>query len=140
MANKHKPDNVIELIKDANYVFIIGNGGSASTANHFANDLVKIGGIKAFSLCSNESIITAYGNDCGYENIFLEQLKVYLTKGDLLITISTSGKSKNILRAQTFARKTGANVFEFPKLKDHITLSEDKHLKEAHRIIMELSK
>jgi D-sedoheptulose 7-phosphate isomerase len=124
-----------KLIKKANFVYLVGNGGSASTANHFANDLVKKLGIKAISLCSNESIITAYANDLGYENVFLEQLKVFLTKEDLLISISTSGKSKNILKAIKYAKRIGASVLEFPIYRGKITKDEDSHLKEAHKIV-----
>jgi len=72
--------DAISLIKKANFVYIIGNGGSASTANHFANDLVKMCGIKAISLCANEAIIMAFANDSGYENVFYRQLKVFLKK------------------------------------------------------------
>jgi len=131
--------NILNSIRKANFVYIIGNGGSASTANHFANDLVKKGGIKAISLSSNDSIMTAYANDCGFDNVYLEQLKVFLTKDDLLIAISTSGKSVNLLKAIKYARKIGAGVVEFPKLNSHITVSEDKHLKEAHNIVRKLS-
>src|SRR3990170_6268685 len=105
---------IVKAIKEANYVYIIGNGGSASTANHFANDLVKMCGVKAISLCANEAIVMAYANDNGYENVFSDQLKVFLTKNDLLITISGSGTSKNIIKAIQYTKKTRAKVYSFP--------------------------
>jgi len=69
--------NILNSIRKANFVYIIGNGGSASTANHFANDLVKKGGIKAISLSSNDSIMTAYANDCGFDNVYFKNLKYF---------------------------------------------------------------
>lgn len=130
-------EKIVKAIKKANYIFIIGNGGSASCANHFANDLVKMCGVKAISLCANEAIITAFANDEGYENIFEHQLKVFLNKNDLLVTISGSGTSKNIVKAKRLAKKIGAEVYSFPTMGD-LTLSmqqtENKHLELAHKI------
>ena len=133
----------LKLLRNADYVYIIGNGGSASTANHFANDLVKMCGIKAISLCANEAIVMAYANDEGYENVFSEQLKVFLTKKDLLITISGSGTSKNIVKAKKYARKTGAMVYSLPTMKEEncgMKEIEDKHIVLIHKIAAELSK
>lgn len=130
-------EEVVALIKKAKYVYIIGNGGSASNANHFANDLVKIAGVRAISLCANEAVVMAYANDNGYENVFTMQLKVFLTKRDLLITISGSGKSENVLKAIAYAKKIGTGVYSFPTMKDYgcsMQETEDKHLKLAHKI------
>ena len=126
-----------KAIKKANFVYIIGNGGSASTANHFANDLVKMCGVKAFSLCANMAIVTAYANDNGYENVFSDQLKVFLTKNDLLITISGSGTSKNIVKAIRVAKQIGVKVYSFPTMKEKkcgMLRIEDIHLQLAHKI------
>ena len=85
-------------------IFFIGNGGSASTASHFAND-IAIGTqsldkpFKAYSLADNQAIITAIANDFGYKYVFLNQLKVYAKEGDLLIAISASGNSENLVQA-----------------------------------------
>jgi len=133
--------DIIKTIKHANYIYIIGNGGSASTANHFANDLVKMCGLKAISLCANEAIVMAFANDNGYENVFSEQLKVFLTDKDLLITISGSGSSKNILEAIKYAKKVGARVYTFPTQYDYncdMKKAEDKHLQLAHKIAQNL--
>jgi len=93
-------------------VFFIGNGGSAATASHFANDL-SIGTnsynppFRAISLTDNVPIITALGNDFGYEEIFLRQLRVLGVSGDVLVAISASGNSPNLLRAFEYAKTAG---------------------------------
>jgi len=94
-------------------IYFIGNGGSAATASHFAND-IAIGTkssekpFRAQSLCDNQAIITAIANDDGYENIFSYQLKVLLNKGDIVVAISASGNSPNLLSAINFAKQKGA--------------------------------
>ena len=133
---------IVKAIKSANYVYIIGNGGSAATANHFANDLVKMCGIRAISLCANEAVVMAYANDNGYENIFSDQLKVFLTSRDLLITISGSGTSENIVKAIKYAKRIGAKVYSFPTMKDYkcdMLVAENKHLQLVHEIATKLS-
>jgi D-sedoheptulose 7-phosphate isomerase len=93
-------------------VFFIGNGGSAATASHFAND-VSIGTneyekpFRALSLTDNVPVLTAIGNDFGYEQIFVRQLRVLARKGDVLVAISASGNSPNLLRAFEHARSAG---------------------------------
>jgi len=90
-------------IARAERVFVMGNGGSAATANHFAGDLQRIG-VTAISLCANEAIITRVGNDCGYETLFSTQLKEHkLGSKDVVIAISASGASKNMIRAVGYA-------------------------------------
>ena len=94
-------------------IFFMGNGGSATTASHFANDLT-IGTrswnkpFRAISLADNQAIITAISNDDGYENIFIQQLQALMKKGDAVVAISASGNSKNLIRAVEFANKQGA--------------------------------
>jgi len=93
-------------------VFFIGNGGSAATASHFANDLA-VGTneydlpFRAISLADNVSIITAVSNDLGYEEIFARQLQVLGKSGDVLVAISASGNSLNLLKAFEYARNVG---------------------------------
>jgi D-sedoheptulose 7-phosphate isomerase len=93
-------------------VFFIGNGGSASTASHFANDL-SIGTndydrpFRAISLVDNVSIITAISNDYGYDEIFVRQLQVLGRKGDVLVGISASGNSANLIKAFDHASTAG---------------------------------
>lgn len=79
-------------------IYVCGNGGSASTAEHLAQDLFKSCNVNITSLVSNTSCLTAYGNDDGYENIFARQLK-FANSEDLLVVYSGSGNSKNILQA-----------------------------------------
>jgi len=134
---------IVEAIKNANFVWIIGNGGSASTANHFANDLVKMCGIKAISLCANEAVVMAYANDCGYENIFYKQLRVFFREDDLLITISGSGTSANIVEAISYIERIDGNYVSFPtmsEMKCDMQEAENLHLRLAHDIAKEIKK
>ena len=93
-------------------VFFAGNGGSAATASHFANDL-SIGTnsyerpFRVLSLTDNQAIITALGNDFGYEEIFVRQLRVLGREGDVFVAISASGNSANLLRAFEHAKSAG---------------------------------
>lgn len=89
-----------------NTLYLCGNGGSYSTAQHFAQDLVKIGKINAYCLGSNISQLTAYANDEGYANIFLSELMTKnLYVGDNLLIISCSGNSKNLIKVAKFMQK-----------------------------------
>lgn len=96
-------------------IFFIGNGGSASTASHFANDLT-IGvndydkPFKVMSLTDNVAVMSAIGNDFGYEEIFVRQLRVLARKGDVLVAISASGNSPNLLKAFEFAKTAGVKT------------------------------
>ena len=93
-------------------IFFIGNGGSAATASHFANDLA-IGTnsydkpFRVISLTDNQAIITAIGNDFGYQDIFVRQLRVLGKTGDVVVAISASGNSANILSTFEFAKSAG---------------------------------
>ncbi len=97
-------------------IFFIANGGSASTASHFAND-IAIGSkatnkpFKAFSLTDNQAIITAISNDFGYQKVFVNQLKVFASPGDLLVAISASGNSKNLIEAIEYSNENKINTF-----------------------------
>src|SRR6202158_3503585 len=94
-------------------VFIIGNGGSASTASHMANDLTKQAHVpgrkplRAHALTDSVEALTAIANDTGYENVFATQLKTFARAGDLLILISASGNSPNIVKAIEVAKRIG---------------------------------
>jgi D-sedoheptulose 7-phosphate isomerase len=147
--------NQLEKVQKKNSkIFIIGNGGSAATASHMANDLsvgLKLREIRNFnveSLSDNSSICTAIANDIGYENIFYAQLKNKLTKDDLLIAISCSGNSENIVKATKYAKKIGATIvgmtgFEGGKLKEiadikfHINTSKGEYglVEDMHMIL-----
>ncbi len=87
-----------------NTIFLIGNGGSASVAEHIAIDLTKNAGLKAMAI-SGSPMLTTFANDYGYENVFSKALERFAKKGDILIAISSSGSSKNILNACDVAKE-----------------------------------
>ena len=105
------------------FVFLIGNGGSGSNASHFCEDLGKgtlrredfdndaKPRLRMISLTDNTPYILAWGNDEGFERVFVEQLKNLASPGDLLIAISGSGNSPNILRAVDWANRQGLKTF-----------------------------
>jgi len=137
-------------------VFIMGNGGSASTASHFTCDLSKNTVMadrprfRVIALTDNLFMLSAYGNDMGYESVFAEQLANLVNPGDIVIAISGSGNSPNVLRAVERARKMGAATigftgFEGGKLRDLVDVPlvvpshcmeqiEDLHQMLAHLI------
>lgn len=97
-------------------VFFIGNGGSAATASHFANDLVKAtrvdgrSGFRAVSLTDNIQLLTALANDHGYETVFTGQMRDLFKGGDLLVAISASGNSPNVVAAVKLAKDRGGRT------------------------------
>jgi D-sedoheptulose 7-phosphate isomerase len=97
-------------------IFVCGNGGSASTASHFATDMVKgasFGRDKRFrimALTDSLPTITAYSNDVSYECVFVEQLRNFAEPGDVLIAVSGSGNSPNVLRAVEYAQSIGCRT------------------------------
>jgi D-sedoheptulose 7-phosphate isomerase len=111
---------VVELIMrahdDGRHVYILGNGGSASTASHFACDLSKatICGngprLRVTSLTDNIALLTAWANDTSYERVFAEQLLSLAAPGDVVVIISASGDSPNVLAAARAARELGATT------------------------------
>ena len=140
-----------------NRIWLIGNGGSATTASHFATDLTRCVGsnnkkLKSISLCDNIGIITAIGNDFGYNNIFLRQVERNCESEDVLIAISASGNSGNLIEAINWANKSGVTTvgltsFDGGKMRNLVNLSihieagngdygvaEDAHLAICHMI------
>jgi len=120
---EHNIEEIADLVHKAykkdKCIFIIGNGGSATTASHFANDLRKgteVKGkprVRAISLTVNIALITALANDIGYSSIFKEQLIGQLQEGDIVIGISASGNSPNVLKAIEYARENKAITVGF---------------------------
>jgi D-sedoheptulose 7-phosphate isomerase len=116
-------DQVVEALISANQagqtVFTCGNGGSASTATHFGCDLAKrpiVAGqprYRVIPLTDNNALMTAISNDIGYDVVFSEQLIPLVRKGDVLIAISGSGNSKNVLKAVEVAKAAGAVTIGF---------------------------
>ena len=116
--------------KKGKTLFVIGNGGGAATATTMANDLgfdilkkTKVKKtFKVHSLTDNSSVITAISNDVGYENIFINQLKIYYSPGDSLLILSASGNSENLIRAAEWVKKKSGKIigilgFDGGKLK-----------------------
>jgi len=108
----------IESIETNGKVILFGNGGSASDAQHIAAELVgryktTRKGLAAIALTTDTSALTAISNDFGYENIFKRQLEALLNENDLVIGISTSGNSANVINALEYAKNHGAKVVGF---------------------------
>ncbi len=106
-------DTMIDAYKEGKRIFVMGNGGSASTASHWVCDINKgcsLNKDKKFKMiCLNDSISTmlAYANDLSYDDIFVEQLKNFFAPGDVVIGISGSGNSLNVLKAVDYAKANG---------------------------------
>ena len=98
------------------HIFVCGNGGSASTASHFACDILKGASFnrdsrfRIIALTDQLPTLTAYANDVGYDSVFVEQLKNFAEPGDLFVGISGSGNSPNVLRAMDFANQAGCRT------------------------------
>jgi D-sedoheptulose 7-phosphate isomerase len=115
--------DVIEVLQQArrkgNQVFILGNGGSASTASHFACDLAKntrqegLPHFRVIGLTDNMAMFSALANDDGYENVFTEQLAGLLRPEDIVIAISASGNSQNVINAAEMAHRYEATIIGF---------------------------
>jgi D-sedoheptulose 7-phosphate isomerase len=157
-------ERLVELLHQARLegrqVFLLGNGGSAATASHLACDLAKntivagLSGFRALSLTDNAALMTAWANDTAYDNLFCGQLGCLLQAGDLVIGISASGNSPNVLRAVEMARQQGATTvgltgFAGGRLKDLVHLPivvpsdrmeqiEDLHLVLGHLVVTAL--
>lgn len=103
---------LISTSKKKKKIIILGNGGSAAIASHVSVDLTKNAGIKSINF--NESdLITCFSNDFGYKKVFSKSLEFYADKGDVVIIVSSSGKSENILQAAHFCKKNKLKLFTF---------------------------
>lgn len=108
----------VDALKRGNKILFAGNGGSAADAQHWAGELVSRfnfdrPGLAAIALTTDTSILTAIGNDYGYDYVFARQIEALGRDGDLLIAISTSGNSRNIVRAVHAAKERGMAVVGF---------------------------
>ncbi len=106
---------IVAAFKNGNKILIAGNGGSAADSQHFAAELVSKfffdrPGLPAIALTTDTSILTAIGNDYGYENSFSRQIQAIGKKGDIFLGISTSGNSKNIVKAVNMANELGIDT------------------------------
>jgi D-sedoheptulose 7-phosphate isomerase len=154
----HSIDDAIDLlsetIENGKNIYVCGNGGSAKTASHFVTDWSKMRWVnkkeklKAFCLSDNIGMLTAYANDLSYEEIFAEPLKNYAETGDLLVVLSGSGNSQNVVNAINAAKDLGLKTIglsgflggEVKKLVDisvhfevnDMQIVEDLHLSFGH--------
>jgi D-sedoheptulose 7-phosphate isomerase len=152
-------DRLEEAYEQGQRVFLFGNGGSAAAASHLAEDLAKgilkdLSGnkrLRVLSLADSVPFITALGNDCGYDSVFREQLITNASSGDVVIAISGSGNSPNVLTAVKWARENGLFTCAFTgfnggKLKPFVDLSihvpvldmeiaENAHLVVVHLVV-----
>ncbi len=162
--NTHAFQKGIDMIKVAfntgKKIITCGNGGSASTASHYITDwnkMVNLATGKKFrgvSLCDNIGLITAYGNDLSYNDVFAGQIDALMDEGDLLVAISGSGNSPNVIKAIEAARRAKGNVLgvvgydggKMMTMCDHsvwvqsfdMQLCEDVHLMFGHMVMKTL--
>ena len=126
-------DTIIAASERGSSIYFIGNGGSAATASHFVND-ISIGTksikkpFRAVSLCDNQAVITAIANDYGDEYVFSQQLSILLNKNDVVVAISASGNSLNLLKAIDIAKQKeaitiGLTSFDGGKLKEVVDVT-----------------
>jgi len=119
----HMIEKIVKELKTAykkgKHIFIMGNGGSAATASHFVCDLSKgtiVSGKKRFrviGLTDNVPLMTAFGNDASYEDIFKSQIENIIEKGDIAIVFTGSGNSPNVIKAVKYANSAGATTIGF---------------------------
>lgn len=150
-------DALFQAYHGGRRIFIMGNGGSASTASHWACDINKgccqDENPKRFRvICLNDNIATmlAYANDMSYEDVFVEQLKNFFEAGDLVIAISGSGNSKNVLKAVTYANDmggitvglcgfSGGRLGNLAQIPLHIRANDMQQVEDLHLVIAHMS-
>ncbi len=114
----------VDLIKNkTKNIFFLGNGGSNSICSHMMEDFMKLAGYPTYSF-SDAALITCFANDFGYELAMKEWLKVFFTDQDLLVAISSSGESKNILAACKYAKEKGGKVITLSGFKKENSLRQ----------------
>ncbi len=150
-------DDIFAAYEAGKMVFICGNGGSGSNSSHFCEDLGKstldpkdfenddIKRLKVMSLTDNTPYILAWGNDEGFDRIFVEQLKNFASPGDLLISISGSGNSENVLKAVAWANKhdlttwgitgySGGKLSQIAQNEFHVPLDDMGMVESVHML------
>lgn len=120
-------DLAVHIRSQENTVFLIGNGASASMASHVAADLAKNAHVHT-EVFTDLSLITAIANDVSYDEVYAEPLRRRMKKGDMLVAISSSGQSKNILRAVATAKKLGGIVITLSAMKTENSLRREGEL------------
>ena len=112
--------------KDAT-IYYLGNGASASMASHFAADMAKTGNIRTM-VFTDLSLLTAVANDVSYEDVYAEPLKLYMKKEDMVVAISSSGDSPNIVRAVLQAKELGGTVITISAMSEDNAIRKLGHL------------
>jgi D-sedoheptulose 7-phosphate isomerase len=151
-----KVDQIIEIFKTARangkHIFTCGNGGSGATASHFVCDIVKGASFKrdsrfkVMSLSDNVATVLAYANDVSYDCIFVEQLKNFASAGDVVLGISGSGNSPNVLNAFEYANSIGCETIALTgrdggklgpmaKLNLNVPVPHMGRIEDAHMIV-----
>ena len=135
------------LRNECNYLFLIGNGASSSMASHFATDITKNGGIKTH-VFTDSSLLTAVGNDYCFEELYVKPLQWYAKSGDILVAISSSGNSANIVQGCEYARSIGMKIVTLSAMNSdnrlrssgnlnfYITAKTYGHAESVHAIIL----
>jgi D-sedoheptulose 7-phosphate isomerase len=151
-----KVNRVIEIFKqaraDGKHIFTCGNGGSAASASHFVCDIVKGASynrdtkFKIMSLCDNMATLLAYANDVNYDCVFAEQLKNFASSGDVVLAISGSGNSPNVVNALEYANSIGCQTIaltgrdggklgSLAKLNINVGVPHMGRIEDAHMIV-----
>ena len=112
-----------KTIKNKGKIYIVGNGGSASIASHVSVDFAKVARVQS-STFNDANLITCFSNDYGYENWVTEAIRAYLTKKDMIILISSSGTSKNIVNAAKYCKKKSIDLITLSGFKKNNPLSK----------------
>ncbi len=149
-------EQAIEWFREARdagrHIFVCGNGGSASTASHFAQDMVKGASynrparFRILALTDSLSTISAYANDVGYDCVFVEQLKNFAQPGDLVMALSGSGNSANVVQAVEYANSIGCRTLALTgrdggklgpaaQLNIHVPEPHMGRIEDAHMIV-----
>ena len=147
-------DTLEETIENKSRIYILGNGGSAATASHMVNDLGAglrrrdVINFDVTSLGDNSSVVTAIANDIGYENIFYMQMKGHINADDVVVAISCSGESPNIIKAVDYAKDLGCKIIgvtgfnggylkKISNINFHVDVPEDEYglVEDTHMIL-----
>jgi len=155
LIDRTEINNAINCLVNARdnkkYIFIMGNGGSASTASHFAGDFNKGLSLnrekrfRFYCLNDNAATVLSLANDVAYEAIYVEQLKNFLSEGDLVVAISGSGNSQNVINAVEYAKEKGNTVIgltgynggklhQLSDIKLHIPVNDMQIVEDLHMV------
>jgi len=142
---------IIQALDNGKKIITMGNGGSSCDALHLTHEFVgRYKGnrkpLKSICLAADPTVMTCIGNDYGYENLFARQIEAHTDQGDIVIGYSTSGTSKNIIKAFQKAKELGAIIIgmsgnqggDFPEICDHLFLAPTQtaaHMQEAHTLV-----